>query len=47
MDRYNNAGATTAFLMMKPGADLRPKTDDIATYMKEFFWPYKMELWKR
>ena len=33
MDRYNNAGATTAFLMMKPGADLRPKTDDIATYM--------------
>ena len=32
---------------MKPGADLRPKTDDIATYMKEFFWPYKMELWKK
>jgi len=47
MDRYNNAGATTAFLMMKPGADLRPKTDDIATYMKEFFWPYKIELWKK
>lgn len=47
MDRYNNAGATTAFLMMKLGADLRPKTDDIATYMKEFFWPYKMELWKK
>ena len=47
MDRYNNAGSTTAFLMMKPGADLRPKVDDIATYMKEFFWPYKMDLWKK
>lgn len=46
MDRYSNAGATTGFLMMKPGADLRPKTDDIAKYLKEFFWPYHMDLWK-
>lgn len=46
MDRDNNAGATTPFLLMKPGADLRPKTADILTFFKEIFWPYKMGVWK-
>lgn len=46
MDCYNNAGATTGFIMLKPGADLQPKTEDMANYLKEFFWPYKMDLWK-
>lgn len=47
MNVYNNAGATTGFLMMKPGADLRPKSEEIAEYLKEIFWPYKMDLWKK
>lgn len=46
MDRDNNAGSTTAFLLMKPGADLRPKIADILAYFKDTFWPYKMGVWK-
>lgn len=46
MDRDNNAGATTPFLLMKAGADLQPKIEDIHTYLKETFWPYKLGVWK-
>lgn len=47
MNSYNNAGATTAFLMVKPGADLVSKTDDIYKYLKEIFWTYRMDVWKQ
>lgn len=47
MDRDNNAGATTAFLLIKPGADLTAKTEDIHKFFKEIFWTYKMDLWKQ
>ena len=46
MNSYNNAGATTPFLLMKEGADLRPKSEDVKAYLKEIFWPYQMDLWK-
>lgn len=47
MDRDNNAGATTAFILMKPGADLIPKIEDIHDYLKETFWTYKLGVWKK
>lgn len=47
MDRDNNAGATTAFLLIKPGADLTAKTEDIHKFFKETFWPYRIDLWKQ
>lgn len=40
MDNPMNAGSTSAFLMMSPGADLREKTDDVLSYLKERFWIY-------
>ena len=42
----NNAGSTTGFLMLHEGADLQSKTEDIQTYFKEAFWPYKLGVWK-
>lgn len=47
MDNPGNAGAAVPFLMMKPGADLRPKTADILSYFNEIFWPYKQGMWKK
>lgn len=43
---YNNAGATTAFLMAHEGVDLRTKADDALSYLKEFFWIYKIDIRK-
>lgn len=43
---YNNAGATSGFLMLHEGADLRPKIDEIHAYFKESFWPYEIDVWK-
>lgn len=42
----NNAGATVGFLMLHEGADLSNRADDIHTYFKEIFWPYKIDVWK-
>lgn len=42
----NNAGATAGFLMLHEGADLQAKKEDIHTYFKEAFWPYKLGVWK-
>lgn len=42
MDNPMNAGSTSAFLMMSPGADLREKTDDVLSYLKERFWIYHL-----
>lgn len=41
-----NAGATAAFLMLHEGADLQAKKEEIHTYFKEAFWPYKLGVWK-
>ncbi|RHR61689.1 ABC transporter permease [Parabacteroides sp. AF17-28] len=46
MTNDGNAGSTTGFLMMHEGADLRLRTDDILEYFKEYFWPYKLGVWK-
>lgn len=40
-----NAGSTAGFLLLHEGTDLRSKTDDIKSYFKEFFWPYKIDSW--
>lgn len=42
MDNPMNAGSTSAFLMMSPGADLREKTDDVLSFLKERFWIYHL-----
>lgn len=36
-----NAGSCIAFMLLKPGADLKARTDDILSFFKERFWPYK------
>lgn len=41
-----NAGSTTAFLLAKPNTDLRARTEDIHSFLKEIFWPYQREMWK-
>lgn len=43
---YNNAGATTGFILLHEGAELQSKIDDIKSYFKEFFWPYEIDVWK-
>lgn len=37
-----NAGACVAFLLLKPGANLEKKADDIAAFLKERYWIYRM-----
>lgn len=37
----NNAGSCIAFLLVKPGADLKARTDEILAFFKERFWMYK------
>ena len=41
MDNPMNAGSTSAFLMLRPGSDLRQKTDDVLSFLKERFWIYQ------
>lgn len=41
MTSLGNAASSVAFLKMKPGADLRPKTPDILDYFKKIFWTYQ------
>lgn len=40
MESPGNAGSTVAFLMLRPGADLNPKMDDMLGFFKEIFWIY-------
>lgn len=35
-----NAGDTMLFIMAEENSDILSKTDDMAAYFKEFFWPY-------
>lgn len=42
----NNAGSTIGFLQLKPGADLKARTDDILAFFKERFWLYKRDFAK-
>lgn len=41
-----NAGACTSFLLLKPGADLAAKADDILAFFKERYWLYKKDFAK-
>ena len=41
MDNPMNAGSTAAFLMLRLGSDLRQKTDDVLSFLKERFWIYQ------
>lgn len=40
-DQFSNTGAVNNFIMVKEGADLLAKTDDIVAYFKEVFWMYQ------
>lgn len=41
-----NAGSCVSFLLLKPGADLAAKSDDILAFFKERYWLYKMDFAK-
>lgn len=37
----NNAGSTVAFLLVREGADLQSRCDEMFNWFKEFFWVYQ------
>ncbi len=41
-----NAGSCVGFLLLKPGTDLKSRTDDILAFFKERYWLYKYEFMK-
>ncbi|MCD7848252.1 MAG: FtsX-like permease family protein [Parabacteroides sp.] len=41
-----NAGSCIPFLLLKPGADLKARTDDMLSFFKERFWIYRMDFMK-
>ena len=45
-DQLGNAAGTVCFALLREGADLKPKSAEIAAWMKEFFWIYKQDIWK-
>lgn len=47
MDNVRNGSSTVIFLKMKPGADLRPKIDDILSLFKKDFWMYQRDMLKK
>ena len=44
--RADNAGSTVGFLLLHEGADLTQKKEDMMSFFKEHFWPYKIDAWK-
>jgi putative ABC transport system permease protein len=40
-ETFDNAGETPMFILVKKGADIRTKAEDIQNYFKEIFWLYK------
>lgn len=45
-DNEGNAGSCVSFLLLKPGADLKARTDDIFAFLKERYWLYKKDFMK-
>lgn len=45
-DNPGNAGSCVSFLLLKPGADLKARTDDILAFFKERYWLYRMDFMK-
>lgn len=46
-DQFYNTGAVNNFIMVKEGADLLAKTDDIVAYFKEVFWMYQRGIYSK
>ena len=46
-DQFYNTGAVNNFIMIKEGADLLAKTDDIVAYFKEVFWMYQRGIYSK
>jgi putative ABC transport system permease protein len=44
---YGNAGSAVIFLLERAGANLTARTDDMAAYLKEFFWFYSHGLFTK
>ena len=40
-ERMSNSGFSLTFIMLRPGADLAPKQDDLLSFMKEINWTYQ------
>jgi len=45
-DQYNNAIGANLFILVKEGADLHAKTQDMEEYFSEIFWLYENEVAK-
>ena len=40
-DQLGNAGATSAFVLVREGSDFPSRAEDMANWFKEFYWPYQ------
>lgn len=45
-DNQGNAGSCVSFLLLKPGMDLKGRTDEILSFFKERYWLYKKDFVK-
>lgn len=45
-ENQGNAGSCISFLLLKPGMDLKGRTDEILSFFKERYWLYKMDFVK-
>jgi putative ABC transport system permease protein len=43
----DNAGDLQVFFQTVPGSDIHARADEIAEYLKEIFWIYKRDIWKK
>ena len=41
-----NAGSCVSFLLLKPGTDLKGRTDEIQSFFKEWYWIYRYDFVK-
>lgn len=41
-DQLGNAGSTSAFILVREGSDFPSRAEDMATWFKEFYWPYQI-----
>lgn len=41
-DQLGNAASTSAFILVRDGSDFPSRAEDMATWFKEFYWPYKI-----
>lgn len=46
-EQMSNSASSFTFVLVREGADLGPKLDDMPDYFKEFWWIYKGNVWTK